>query len=575
MYVSHEHTSHSLERNFLVDSKIIQLRRLLIFSKQAFFFYAVVSVTAVPLSFGLLHPGVSWIATWGLGITATLFTYLFFLLFLSVVIKREFPGNLIEGVLFLSLVGLIRGVLIFFGAQHFDLDDPSALSMRLLNSVITTLIWLGLSSVLVEANRRYQRRYRAIINQVLIANMRSSASLDPSFALVARDLAKIQGRLQATYSRSQESLPNPVTASSAAREIREQIDTALKPLSQRLWLSSIYEYPKLKILPLLLQATKNLKFPLELLIFIYGITTIFNYSVTFGVQKGVIRAVSGTACLLIMELIRRIMITKWQIIKIGVNLTYLIFIGLIVNLASTISTDALEFQNFLPYYLILAPEVGGLMIVISALYLAATDREAILKSLKGQLDSTNALLYLGYASNSAGNVQLASYLHNSLQSELSAIALQLERVAEDPKPGEVDDVLERFSAIVNRSMSEDLLNYLEVPEVRYRRILKSWVDIAEISDEIDLKIFDDNDRSTLFVQLIQEAISNAVRKGGAKSIHISAGYNADVLKVAIRNDGEFDPNTKKGIGQQWIDRFAVSDWRISSDERGTLLEVDF
>ena len=77
------------------------------------------------------------------------------------------------------------------------------------------------------------------------------------------------------------------------------------------------------------------------------------------------------------------------------------------------------------------------------------------------------------------------------------------------------------------------------------------------------------------MQLIQEAISNAVRKGGAKSIHISAGYNADVLKVAIRNDGEFDRNTKKGIGQQWIDRFAVSDWRISSDERGTLLEVDF
>jgi signal transduction histidine kinase len=558
-----------------VDNKIVQLRRPLVFSKQAFLFYAAVSITAVPLSFGLLHAGVSWLATWGLGITSTLVTYLFFLLFLIAIQRKHFSHSLFEGIIFLIFLGLIRGALIFYGAAIFGLEDPSALRMRLLNSAVTTLIWLGLSSILVEGNRRYQRRYRAIINQVLIANMRSSASLDPSFALVARDLAKIQVRLQATYSKSQEGISNPVIASSAAREIREQIDNALKPLSHRLWLNSIYEYPKLRILSLLIQATKNLNFPLALLIIIYGVTTTFNYSVTFGIQKGVIRALTGTACLLIMELVRRAVIAKWQRIKIAANLTYLVFIGLFVSLASTISTDALEIGNFLPYYMILAPEVGGLMIVISAVYLAATDREEILKSLRGQLDSTNALLHIGYASNTAGNVQLASYLHNSLQSELSAIALQLERVAEDPKSGEVDEVLERFSAIVNRSMSEDLLNYLEVPEVRYRRILKSWVGIAEISDEIDIKIFDDNSRSTLFVQLIQEAISNAVRKGGAKSIQITAVYSADVLKVAIRNDGAFDPNTKKGIGHQWIDRFAVSDWRISADMRGTLLEVDF
>lgn len=558
-----------------MDSKFVQLRRLLVFSKQAFYFYAAISVTAVPLSFGLLHTGVSWIATWGLGIASTFITYLFFLLFLFANRRRYFVHSLSQVTIFLLLVGSIRGVLIFFGAPYFGLKDPSALSMRLLNSIVTTLIWLGLSSILVEGNRRYQRRYRAIINQVLIANMRTSASLDPSFALVARDLAKIQVRLQATYSKSQEGLSNPVTASNAAREIREQIDTALKPLSHRLWLNSIYEYPKLKILPLLLQATKNLNFPLPLLIFIYGVTTIFNYSVTFGIQKGGIRALAGTACLLIMEFVRRAVIAKWQSIKIAVNLTYLIYIGLLVSLASTISTDELQFGTFLPYYLILAPEVGGLMIVISAVYLGATDREEILKSLKGQIDSTNALLNLDFSSNRAGNVQLASYLHNSLQSELNAIALQLERVAEDPKSGEVDEVLERFSSIVNRSMSEDLLNYLEVPEVRYRRILKSWMGIAEITDEIDPKIFDDNNRSTLFVQLIQEAISNAVRKGGATSIHILARYSDDVLKVAIRNDGEFDQSTQKGIGHKWIDRFAVSDWRVSADEQETLLEVDF
>jgi signal transduction histidine kinase len=405
--------------------------------------------------------------------------------------------------------------------------------------------------------------------------MRSSDALDPSFALVARDLAKIQRRLDATYKSSQESIPNPAVASNAAREIREQIDSALRPLSQRLWLDSLYEYPKVRIYPLLLQATKNLKFPLTPLIAIYGVTTTFNYSVTFGLYKGATRALVGTLFLLFMEKVRRFLVEKYSGARISINITYLIFIGVIINFISTLSTDALEISTFLPYYMILAPEVGGLIVIISAVYLAATDRTAILNSLKGQLDLTNKKLDSKYKEYTAGNMQLASYLHNSLQSELIAIATQLDLVAKEPKSGEVEKVLERLFSIVNRSMSEDLLNYLEVPEVRYQRMKTSWSGIAKISDQIDPMVFVDNARSTLFVQLIQEAISNAVRKGGAKSIQISACYLEDVLQVVIKSDGELDPTAKAGLGDKWIERFAVSDWRFKAEGCGTVLEVDF
>jgi signal transduction histidine kinase len=543
-------------------------------SKRAFHFFLPVSISAIPLSFGLLNKEAIWVSTWTLGILTTFTTYLAFLLFLQIR-KVKAGDNFLIQFLVLVALGVFRGLFIYYSAPLFGLEDPSALGPRLINSAVTTLVWLGLSSILVEANRRYQRRYRAIINQVLIANMRSSDALDPSFALVARDLAKMQRRLDATYKSSQESIPNPAVASNAAREIREQIDSALRPLSQRLWLNSLYEYPKLRIYPLLLQATKNLKFPLTPLIAIYGVTTTFNYSVTFGLYKGATRALVGTLFLFIMEKVRRFLIEKYSGARIVINITYLIFIGVIINFISTLSTDDVELSAFLPYYIILAPEVGGLIIIVSAVYLAATDRTAILNSLKGQLDLTNKKLDSKYKEYTAGNMQLASYLHNSLQSELMAIATQLDLVAKEPKSGEVEKVLERLYSIVNRSMSEDLLNYLEVPEVRYRRMKTSWSGIAEISDQIDPAVFVDNARSTLFVQLIQEAISNAVRKGGAKSIEILAGYSDDVLQVVISSDGEFDPTAKAGLGDQWIERFAVSDWRIKAGGNGTVLEVDF
>jgi signal transduction histidine kinase len=403
----------------------------------------------------------------------------------------------------------------------------------------------------------------------MIANVQKSETLDPTFSSVAKDLAQLQINLKATHFRASRTAVNSSDVVQAANEIRSQIDNAIRPLSRRLWVSSIYEFPRIRLIPVFLEAMRTLKFPLAPVIVIFAITTTFNYSVTFGPRIGFARALGGTAVLLACEILRR----RLHLTIPALNVLYLFSIGFIVNLVSTLTTSAIEFKKYLGFYLALSPEVGSLILIISVISLAAADRTEILNNLRSQVINEQAQ-QLKDQSEIQG-AQLASYLHNSLQSELSAIALQLEFASQNPRSGDIEEILERLNAIVQRSLSEDFLNYLEMPRERFDRIISSWDGIVLIRHQIEPAIFMDPIRATLFIQLIQEGIANAVRRGNASLVEIESQYDSEVLKVGIWNDGDFDTTSKAGLGHEWIERLAVSDWSIQSSGQGTKLEVEF
>lgn len=406
-----------------------------------------------------------------------------------------------------------------------------------------------------------------MISQLLIKNARSKYELDPSFDSVARELSLLQQSLRLTYSSASEAPGDVNKVRKAASEIKSQIDNALKPISQRLWVSSLYESPQFRFWSIIRHSIADLEFNAFFLLSIYGLTATVNYAVTLGLRTGIVRGISGTLFLSAAEFLRRKLKITSSKIQVAFNVLYLMLIGSLVNIVSTLSTDSLQWNKYLAFYLILAPEVGLLILAISAISLALSDREQILTLLKQEVE--NLELTSGPA-----NVQLASYLHNSLQSELTAIAAQFEQVATDPIEGRVEEVLERLLAVVQRSMSEDFKNYLETPDIRFSRILDSWNGIVEITSKVDPMIFNDDLRSTLFIQLAQEGIANAVRKGEASEISIDASYGEDGLQVLMSNNGRFDDESKSGMGTSWLERFAISDWSITHSKGITLLKVE-
>lgn len=169
----------------------------------------------------------------------------------------------------------------------------------------------------------------------------------------------------------------------------------------------------------------------------------------------------------------------------------------------------------------------------------------------------------------------ASYLHNSLQSELTALALQLDSLASNPDPERNRVVMEKLEALVSQSKSEDFNNFMETPEARLMRVVNSWDGIAEIDLNIDPLIWKDSSRSSIVVSLIQEAVANSVRSGRANRVDVVGEYSKDSIFVTVTDNGSAQVTTdRRGIGSQWIDRIAISDWKLEETDKGRVLRVE-
>ena len=172
------------------------------------------------------------------------------------------------------------------------------------------------------------------------------------------------------------------------------------------------------------------------------------------------------------------------------------------------------------------------------------------------------------------NESMASYLHNSLQSELLALSYQIEESAKDPNTENARRLLEKLGSRINRSISDDFENFVERPLDRLSRIQTGWKGIAAISIEIPDHLLLDANRNFLIVQIIEEAITNAVRFSKSSEVNIVGRETlSGEIYIVIRNNGEAEQQTTTGMGTEWLDRFAAGNWTRTLSDKGTTLEI--
>jgi hypothetical protein len=452
--------------------------------------------------------------------------------------------------------------------ELLNFEQPTPLIFRVLNSTFTTAIWLGLGCIVVEVNGRYKRKFRAILSQLLVVNLRNYGSAQAGFAVIAHDLALLQTQLRDSYLSAKGASHDSDPMRTAAEEIRTQIEIALKPLSKRLWLESIHEYPQLKFSRLIGDAISNLKYPFIPTIGILTLSTFVNLAPASGLAYSLGSGFSILMSFVLFEFLRRRMVANFPSLKSKINLLFVSTVGIFTGFSSATALNLFDRGGSYFLALVLAPYISAIVIAGSTITLALSDRQEILRNL-----SNGARRLTENTSYSLQNSHAASYIHNSLQSELTALAHQFEMVAVNPNKEESEIVLEKLDALIRRSMGDDFSNFLESPETRLNRVLASWDEIVTLNVKIDRLLFTDASRGVLFVQLIEECLANSVRKGNATEITIWATFHDSRLEVQIKDNGIFNTENGEGIGTAWIERFAASG-TIMAVEGGTLLKVE-
>ena len=83
---------------------------------------------------------------------------------------------------------------------------------------------------------------------------------------------------------------------------------------------------------------------------------------------------------------------------------------------------------------------------------------------------------------------------------------------------------------------------------------------------------EDQSRNILLVQIVEEAIANAVRHANANQIRISAEMLEDSrVRFSILNNGISGKEESLGLGSAWLDHHAPNSWSRKKLENGSEL----
>ena len=253
------------------------------------------------------------------------------------------------------------------------------------------------------------------------------------------------------------------------------------------------------------------------------------------------------------------------------NIFFLIAIGFLPVMASEFLVELAGYEGSWLATFIIAPVAPAILIVLSLFRLTLRDHTLLIEL----LNSTNSRQSATSAHvNAIGERHLASFIHNSLQSELLAIAGQLEEAAMSNNYEESARLLQRVNSLVNRSFIDEFAKFSESPLQRLDVVRKSWAGILDIQIEIPAELLGFPQRNAILVQIIEEFAANSFRHGRATTIHVTGTSGQQGLALELFSNGSGLTSTRKGLGSQWLDQIALGDWDLVETPEGISLHLE-
>ena len=547
-------------------------------SRQTLLLFAPISVAAVPLAFAESMTREIFIDSLFIGLIATGLTLLFGLGLDRIAEKNLFgnrgnrrPFNLF---LILILLGVFRGVAIYLGTDIFELQQSVNLFSKILASVSSTLFWIYLLASFENALTDFRETIKDIWRRtIFLASIEKhgNKSVYVSEEVLA-EYNTLVNRLQGIISVKEDQVQDKSYFLSLSSQLREIIEESVRPLSHRIWLKNNTFIPRLNVVRYLGFTTNNLAKTL----LSSGIALALISSFNLNTQFGITRSLSSVAIVLGVFFSlhfagQKFFGTFYTTIPGRIFIVFApgTLISLFLYVANRfIFVDDLGAWN--AFYLLLTPPI---QIMVGSAISVRTD----LVSLERELNSKLEKVVLREGSRSGLlDGEFASYLHNSVQSELMALSYQLERDEPDEKLEEKKEALARLHSRLKKGVEDDFNDFFESAVDRVSRLESAWRGIAQVEISIPAEILQREGVGFLVVQVIEESILNAVRFCKARKVSAYVkDLQASSFTLVVTNDGTPPSETGNGLGTKWLDAQFPEKWRRQDSADGSSLIIRF
>lgn len=542
-----------------------ELERKFSISSLGFVLYAPVSVLAFPVTVLVANPEASYLQLLMYGLALTVATYLFYLLFIAFSPKLEHSSEKTQAAYFVIsslLAGGIRGAIFHAIVASLQLAQSGSILNRVLASSFTSLVWLTASNLLVNYIRDFRVKYEIALKELLDRSL-DEAEHGSLSAESKSELKSVQDGLLSTLSTLLQGSRSE-DLQKIATSLTTKINLELRPLSKRIWIRSLTEYPVIRFRRMAYDSVQFLDFSHTSLMSIMFALALLDNVFIRGVQESLVRTVSYLGILQLVLFAR-------QFKPFRNTILFLLSSGFIPILLGEFLANLLGYSGSWIAAILITPVTPAIIVVLSLSRLLQSDHELVI-DLLGSIYVKNR--DSGQRLETAIERQLASFIHNSLQSEFIALAGQLSEVAESGNLEKVKSVKSKVSEFLDRSFIEDFEDFSKSPLLRLKSVQESWKGILEIEISIPETLLADVDRNGLIVQTIEEFAANSFRHGKAKRIQVVGAKGELGIKLFLKSDGQSPLDAQRGLGSEWLDQISVSPWTLESDTSGTLLTIE-
>ena len=474
--------------------------------------------------------------------------------------------------------GALRGIAIGQAAPIFDLADPIAPAVRAINSGITVIIWMGIIGLMLEAQSSYVREYQDLYQRFL---MLKSGRLPDGRALnsgrlseIAEQVAQMTSPVRTKLAKLSEGSFTDAQVREAVADLQQVVKEQIRPLSHRLWFDRTSHLLKFKLSNLLLDAFKTDETPI---LFFTALTTFSIFvgtTVSMGINIGaVISLIFGITIYMLFTLEK--LLLKIEIIKSRfIHPIFLILVATVPLLLTHVYFNLSEIAYWSLYSNVgVAGSVFLTAIFTTMLSQSLIDRAKIIDILTTQITSGYVEEHLQAIARMTEDSEIASYLHSSLQSELTAVALKLDQAAKSGNRDEVKSIIQYAQIVIERDLTVNFHAGEHSPLERINALLDAWRGIADIKIDLQKIELCETQVLTDISQVIEEAVSDAVRFGNANLISISGDASPDHYYFKVTDNGKSKPQGGSGLGTILLDEIAPNLWRREFALEGTNLEV--
>lgn len=473
------------------------------------------------------------------------------------VLRNRTESWIVPILIFSSGVGALKGAsTTLFGAWlGVESDIESLIWGRIAQTAVLGLVTIPALAVLASTRLRFQAERDALVAEKVRASAADLAS-DPKriqdYRNLAFEISQVRSRLLSDE------------GATVSKLVRDIVQNALRPLTHRLWHLENDRQTNFTLRDLSRVAIVGHPFVASPVALILFIGTLGPYVNAAGFGEGLARAALTAA--FIMVFYRLFGLVKINSLFVAWSYYFLVHGALaasIVVASKFLFGDLRGFTAASAFLLLFVwiLQTGYMTSFVAGTLATRNQLQEQLRQLSKELGIEQEVLKV-----SAQLVQRdhANFLHSDLQNKLLSIALRIETGGESAQLADRElrdiELLLHSGNFVTLNSQVSLADELEAIAERWRGFLV--LDVA-------CKLAEAGPTETRIIcQILNEALSNAVRHGLATRVEVSIATVGSRTQIEICDDGIGPREGRAGLGSKFFSSVAAEGWSLEALSRG-------